>query len=177
MENDVSALMPQISATVKAIMDWHKQRGDSERPRLYLGASSIGAECDRQLWYNFRGCVKPEFSGRMYRLFETGDLEEARFVKELKAIGCTVHDVDPQTGQQFEVIALGGHFRGHMDGCALGIPEAPKTWHVLEFKTHNAKSFDEAEKRGRTEVQASALRPDDGIHGPDRYEARPLFGP
>ena len=28
-----------------------------------------------------------------------------------------------------------------MDGCVLGILEAPKTWHVFEGKTHNAKSF------------------------------------
>ena len=30
----------------------------------------------------------------------------------------------------------------------LGIPEAPKTWHVLEFKTHNSKSFAKLEKEG-----------------------------
>jgi hypothetical protein len=76
----------------------------------------------------------------MCRLFETGDLEEARLVGELRAIGCTVHDRD-EHGNQFEVRDIGGHFSGHMDGCALGVLEAPKTWHVLEFKTHNAKSY------------------------------------
>jgi hypothetical protein len=28
-----------------------------------------------------------------------------------------------------------------MDAVALGLIEAPKTWHVCEFKTHNSKSF------------------------------------
>ncbi|KKL04197.1 hypothetical protein LCGC14_2618490, partial [marine sediment metagenome] len=55
-------------------------------------------------------------------------------------IGCEVHDADEKS-EQFEVKAIHGHFSGHMDGCAVRIPEAPKTWHVLEFKTHNAKSF------------------------------------
>jgi hypothetical protein len=83
----------------------------------------------------------------MYLLFETGQLEEARFVAELRSIGCEVHDVN-ENGEQFAVEAFGGHFSGHMDGCALGVPEAPKTWHVLEFKTHNAKSFAKLKKEG-----------------------------
>ncbi len=145
--SDLTQYIPQESETVKAIYRWHKEIGDSEPERGYLGASIIGHECERCLWYTFRNCVKPNFDGRMYRLFETGDLEEARFVKELRAIGCEVHDVD-ENGEQFEVKALGGHFSGHMDGVALGIPEAPQTWHVLEFKTHNAKSFAKLKKEG-----------------------------
>ena len=34
-----------------------------------------------------------------------------------------------------------GHFGGSMDAVAIGFPEAPKAWHVCEFKTHSAKSF------------------------------------
>lgn len=134
--------------TVQAIYDWHKQQGDAEPQRGYLGASIIGHECDRFLWYVFRACVKRDFTGRLYRLFETGDLEEIRFVKELRAIGCTVHGVDPATGQQFEVTALGGHFSGHMDGCVQGIPEAPITWHVIEMKSHKASLFAKLKKDG-----------------------------
>jgi len=140
--------MPQVSATVQAIYDYHKKVGDSSDSRGYLGASIIGHHCERYLWYVFRGAAREEFDGRMYRLLETGDLAEPRFVTELRAIGCTVHDVDPTTGEQFEVSALGGLFSGHMDGCAIGIPEAPKTWHVLEFKTHNDKSFKKLEADG-----------------------------
>ncbi len=135
------------SLVVQAIYAHHKELGDSQPSRGYLGASIIGHECSRYLWYQFRQCCKSEFSGRMYRLFETGDLEELRFTKELRAIGCEVHDVD-NNGNQFEVSALGGHFSGHMDGCVKGIPEAPMTWHVPEYKTHNAKSFAKLKKEG-----------------------------
>ena len=139
--------LAQQSKTVEAIFAHYKKVGDSEPKRGYLGASEIGHYCERYLWLKYRGFVNEDFYGRMYRLFETGDLEEARFVKNLRDIGCTVHDVD-DNGKQFAVHALDGKFSGHMDGCAIGIPEAPKTWHVLEFKTHNAKSFAKLKKEG-----------------------------
>ena len=140
-------LLPKTSMTVQAIFDSYKKAGDAESQRGYLGASIIGHACSRYLWYNFRMCCQESFDGRMYRLFETGDKEERRFVSDLRQIAVQVHDVD-ENGRQFAVHAVGGHFSGHMDGCALGIPEAPKTWHVLEFKTHNAKSFAKLVKTG-----------------------------
>jgi len=146
--SNLAQLLPQESPTVAAIFAHYKKVGDSEQPRGYLGASIIGHPCERYLWYTFRYCCRPTFDGRMYRLFATGDLEEVRFVADLREIGCTVHEVDPATGKQFEVSALGGHFSGHMDGCAVGIPGAEKTWVVLEFKTHNAKSFAKLKKEG-----------------------------
>lgn len=144
---DITKFVPEKSLTVKRIFEEYKKVGDSESTRGYLGASIIGHPCERYLWYYFRQCCKSSFSGRMYRLFETGDLAEFRFTKNLRDIKCEVHDTDAN-GEQFEVLALGGHFSGHMDGCALGVPEAPKTWHVLEFKTNNAKSFRKLEKNG-----------------------------
>ena len=133
--------IPTDSPTVEAIYAHHKAKGDAEGNRGYLGASIIGHECGRNLWYGFRHCGQGSFDGRMYRLFETGDLAEDRFLAELKAIGCEVYGTDPQTGRQFGFTALAGHFGGHMDGAGQGFPEAPTAWHVLEFKTHNARSF------------------------------------
>lgn len=145
--NDIAEHTPKQSKTVAAIYAHYKKIGDAEPSRGYLGASVIGHPCERYLWYLFRDCCKPDFSGRMYRLFATGDLEEIRLVNDLTNIGCEVHETN-DTGEQFEVSAFGGHFKGHMDGCALGVPEAPKTWHVLEFKTYNAKSFAQLVKKG-----------------------------
>lgn len=132
---------------VSAIYKFHKDRGDAERSRAYLGMSEIGHICERYLWLKFRGCVREDIPGRVYRLFETGDLAEARFVADLRAIGCEVHDCDEQ-GKQFACSDFGGHFSGHMDGCVSGLPGAEKTWHVLEFKTHNDKSFTKLVKEG-----------------------------
>ena len=144
---DLSKVLPTKSATVQQIENYWKQRGSSEPQRNYLGASAIGKECARSLWYEFRKCTKPDFDGRLYRLFNRGHREEETFCEELRGIGCEVHEFDAD-GNQFEVIACDGHFKGHTDGAALGVPEAPKTWHLLEMKTASAKSFAKTQKDG-----------------------------
>lgn len=140
-------ILQQNLHTTNAIYAHYKKVGDSQTPRGYLGASIIGHSCDRYLWYTFRFCCKPEFDGRMYRLFETGEREEERIVRNLREIGCEVHPFD-EKGNQFEVLWFGGHFGGHLDGVVKGLLEASKTWHVLECKTHNAKSFNKLKKDG-----------------------------
>ena len=129
---------------------YEKDSGDGFRS--HLGASIIGKECERALWYDFRWVTQAKHPGRLLRLFETGQLEEARLVSNLRATGATVLEVDPETGRQFRVAAHGGHFGGSLDGIALNLLEAPKTWHVLEFKTHSKKSFNDLLSK---KVQAS----------------------
>jgi hypothetical protein len=43
---------------------------------------------------------------------------------------------------------LGGHFGGSLHAVAIGLLEAPKSWHVVEFKTHGLKSFATLRKDG-----------------------------
>lgn len=124
-----------------------------QSPRAHLGASMIGELCTRKLWYSFRWAQPPSFSGRMLRLFETGQLEEPRIIRNLREIGAEVWDVDPATGKQFHVEAHQGHFAGSADGVALGLPDAPKTPHLLEFKTSSAKNFAEMFKKGVKDAQ------------------------
>lgn len=120
--------------------------------RAHLGASQIGHSCKRALWYGFRWCKAPEHSGRQLRLFARGQREEETFVELLKSAGVTITTHDESTGNQWRFSACSGHFGGSMDGAALGLVESPKTWHVAEFKTHNAKSFKALIEKG---VQAS----------------------
>jgi hypothetical protein len=116
--------------------------------RGHLGASIIGKECCRALWYDFRWVTRRTFTGRMLRLFETGKREEDRLVRDLRRTGATVLDTDPETGRQWRVSAVGDHFGGSLDAVAIGLLEAPKTWHVVEFKTHGTKSFAALKKDG-----------------------------
>ncbi len=131
-----AAPTPTLSAIYAA---YEASQGDGFRD--HLGASLIGKSCARALWYDFRWVTASHHPGRLLRLFETGQLEEARLVRNLRATGATVLEVDPETGRQFRVEAHGGHFGGSLDGVAIGLLEAPRTWHVLEFKTHSVKSF------------------------------------
>lgn len=123
-------------------------RGVDEGFRTHLGASLIGGECSREIWYGFRWVKKPKFSGRILRLFNRGHLEEARFIAMLLTIGCQVWQQD-EHGKQYRISDAGGHFGGSTDGIAMGIPDLPADVPALtEFKTHGEKSFEKLKKEG-----------------------------
>lgn len=128
------------SQTVQAIYAAYEKK-NVYRPSRRLGASIIGKACERAIWFDFRWVTTQSFDGRMLRLFGTGHMEEPRFANDLRSIGCEVVLFDSDTNQQIEFVAVGGHFIDKVDGMVLGLPEAPKTWHTAEFKTHSAKSF------------------------------------
>ena len=132
--------------TATAIVRWYEKQ--EQAPRPHLGCSEIGKPCDRALWYSFRWTTAKQFHGRILRLFNTGHREESRFLDELRGIGAEVYDRDPETGKQHHFAAVRGHFGGSCDGIGRGLPEAPKTWAVIECKTHNTKSFAELVKVG-----------------------------
>jgi len=113
--------------------------------RPHLGASIIGKKCDREIWYSFRWYKKPNFDGRMLRLFETGQLAEDRIVKELEGIGIKV-------SRRQEVVSIIPHFGGSIDGVGIGFPES-KGEHILEFKTHNKKSWEKLNGVGVQEAK------------------------
>lgn len=132
--------------TVQAIFDHYKKaRTNGHRP--HLGGSQIGNPCGRALWYQFRWCDSAVFDGRMLRLFETGDREEQRIVDNLRSIGVTVWDKDPETGKQIRFEECGGHFALSLDGVGQGFLESGQP-HTLEFKTMNEKNFRALERDG-----------------------------
>lgn len=136
----------QNATTEKIYKTYVKNNGDWRRD--HLGASLIGQECERKIWYTFRWCTNPEFNGRMLRLFATGHSQESRLLRDLKNIGIVVYDVDPDTGNQIHYKDFGGYYAGSLDAIAKGFDEAPKTWHVVECKTMNTKSFTYLKSKG-----------------------------
>lgn len=123
-------------------------RTGNEGHRSHMGASLIGGECARGIWYNFRWATKSNFEGRLLRLFNRGHLEEARFIAMLLMIGCEIYQQD-ENGNQFRISHAEGHFGGSGDGVAVGIPDLPPgTAALTEFKTHNDKSFTELKAKG-----------------------------
>lgn len=143
----MAKIPPPTQTTVNKIYQVIED-GNQEKHRKHLGASQIGRECERQIWYAFRWAKKESFDGRMLRLFETGRQAEARLADDLRATGATIYNEDPDTGKQFQYTDHGGHFAGSMDGVGVGFVEAPKTWHLIEYKTHNQKSYDDLIKNG-----------------------------
>ena len=111
--------------------------------RPYLGMSSLGHSCNRYLWYTFRWCYEPEkITARKLRLFSRGHKEESSVISMLTSVGIEVYD------EQLEAIAGYGHIKGHIDGKAIGVIEAPKTVHLLEIKTANDASHKKLCKNG-----------------------------
>ena len=143
----MAALPEPASPTVEAIYAAYEAAQETGY-RNHMGASGIGAECPRAIWYGWRWATQASHAGRLLRLFQTGHLAEDRFVADLRRIGVTVMDLDPDTGRQWNMRDASGHFGGSMDAVAIGLPEAPKAWHVCEFKTHSAKSFTSLKKDG-----------------------------
>ncbi|MER9911673.1 oxidoreductase [Mesorhizobium sp. M0050] len=108
---------------------------------LGISVGEIGGECDRALYYALRWASRPEeIIGRKLSIFRTGDRWEDVLVNDLERIGVDVY------GQQDRIRLVGGHVRGKIDGKAIGVPEAPKTEHLCEFKSSNDKGFKEIVK-------------------------------
>jgi hypothetical protein len=114
----------------------------TETFRKHLGASILGKDCAREIWYNLHWATKPEFHGRMLRLFNRGHLEEARFIALLLLIGCEVWQLDVTTGKQYKIDSgHRGHAGGSIDAVVRGIPDIPGIAALGEFKTYNDKRF------------------------------------
>lgn len=141
-------------------------RGEEEGFRSHMGASGIGRECARVIWYDFHWAAKPKFTGRMTRLFNRGHMEEGRFIAMLLLIGCQVFQQDAN-GNQFRISHAGGHFGGSGDGVIVELPDLlPGTPALGEFKTHGEKSFIElAGKAVNTVVNGQEVRIFEGGKG------------
>ncbi len=123
-------------------------RDQEESFRSHMGASILGGECARAIWYSHHWATKPTFTGRMQRLFNRGHMEEGRFVAMLRLIGVDVRQFD-ENGKQYRISGSHGHYGGSGDGLGTNVPDLPPgEWAVLEFKTHGENSYKELIKKG-----------------------------
>lgn len=136
-----------ISEQLKNDIDAYSVKTLTDDHRKHLGASLIGKECAREAWYIFRWVKFAAFDGRMLRLFERGHREEKQFLELLRGIGCQVWEVDPETGKQFRIYGVHGHYGGSLDSGGI-LPYLPDLPILMEFKTHNMKSFTNLVNKG-----------------------------
>jgi hypothetical protein len=145
LQADQGAMFRKLQG--EAVLDLTDAFDQTNEPyRSHLGASAIGNECVRELWYGFRWALTPTFSGRILRLFNRGHLEEARFIALLRLCGFNVWSHTPE-GHQLRIKY--GHFGGSCDAIVQGCPDVPNGEHCLtEFKTHGDRSFNELLTKG-----------------------------
>ena len=117
---------------------------EAARPRRsYLGASSIGNPCARQLWYQYNGYPAPPFEAETLFNFEDGHRTEDLTAKRLRLVDGIELWTHDENGEQFGFSIFEGKFAGHCDGVIRGLIQAPKTPHVWECKASNNKKYAE----------------------------------
>lgn len=136
-------MCPTLEAADRAL-----EQGQERRRRGHLGMSQIGGPCERAIWYSFRWAVENNFDAPTLKRFEDGHASEAVAISRLRRVpGIELHDTD-ESGRQFRFEDFGGHFSGSCDGAALGLVQAPKTWHIVEIKASEKwQDLDKARKK------------------------------
>lgn len=137
------ALTTRIQADIEA----YCIKEYTDEHRTHLGASILGQDCSRAIWYGWRWVKFEVFDGRMLRLFERGKNEEEKFIKLLRGIGFQIWEVDPNTGKQFRIWGCNGHYGGSADSVGI-MPYLPDLPLLLEFKSYNLKRFDKLFNKG-----------------------------
>lgn len=138
--------MAQLPIDTRLLIEKAIEDGMIEQdPRPYLGMSTLAEPCSRKQWYGFRLCAKKHIEPRLDRLFGRGHKEEPIIQDDLRRAGVLCL-VDPNNQPEF--VDGHGHIKGHPDDRLRNLPDAPKTDHLGEYKTHNDKSFKNMKKKG-----------------------------
>jgi hypothetical protein len=144
--NSTASLSGQLSALLDQTVETER---DTTTARDYLGASRLGAACERQLQFEYAKAPVDHgkgFSGRLLRIFERGHRTEDMVIRWLRQTGFTLKTEDA-TGHQFGFSVADGRLRGHVDGVLIAGPEGfayPSLW---ENKCLGAKSWRDLEKK------------------------------
>lgn len=134
--------IPQRSTV--ALIKEQIELNQENKNRDYIGASSIGDECSRKIWYQYNNYPKKPMGWKVLCAIDDGHRTEALIVERYKMLdGIELHadDGTGQYGYDHE-----GWFKGHVDGMIKGLIEAPDTWHVFEVKAKEDKFIRELEK-------------------------------
>ena len=147
-------MLSELSTAMLKAVNKEIENANTEGYRSHLGASVVGNEFLRYLFYHFRWMHRETYPGRMLRLFEVGHGLEVRVRRWLKQIGFQFIDGLDEKGTQLKFSDLQGHFGGSVDGVFI----AP-SWGIieptgLECKTSGTGSpFNDLDKRGMRETK------------------------
>lgn len=107
-----------------------KIKYEDDAPRGYIGASNIGSDCLRQIWYEYTNAPSSEVSNKIRRTWAIGHRLEDFVIELLKLAGIQFEDYQIELSDHVQE-----YFRGHFDGLMVN-PHA-----ILEIKTAKDASF------------------------------------
>jgi len=142
----MSILIDKIRAAVEA-------RAKQEKRRYYIGASSVGAECERQCLFNHVHASDDNHSADTLFRFEDGHRTEDLIAERIRLVDGVELFTHKPDGSQFGFSALNGHFRGHIDGVIKGHPELdePAIWECKATSEKNFRAFKRLKEKRRHE--------------------------
>ena len=137
--------MNNINALIEKAL---QKKSDSQKPRNYLGASSLGDSCDRRIQYQYMG-ITPDtkFTGKQLQIFAMGHCLEDLVIDWLRLAGFDLSTRN-KSGEQYGFAVADGKIAGHIDGVLLSGPDGflyPALW---ECKTMNNKYWRDCVNRG-----------------------------
>ena len=126
------------------------EQNDSKPRRTYLGGSSLGSACMRQIQYRYMQTEPDEdkhFPARTLRIFDMGHFIEDLMAKYLREAGFDLKTHDSR-GEQFGFSVADDQIKGHIDGVICG-GKVPLSYPMLwECKSANSKKFNEFVRKG-----------------------------
>ena len=125
--------------------------------RVYLGASVIGQSCWRQLWYDFRWVKERVFDANTLYRFADGHASEEIWGLRFKRVPELTLWTEKPDGGQFGFVAMGGHFRGHIDGLIKPLEDSQHRY-IWEHKAVNERKFKDFEKKKKQAGEGKALK-------------------
>ena len=123
---------------LKKIIEAYQARDDDEA-RDYIGASSIGSECLRQIWFQFKGVQAQKVPTKFRRTWAIGKILEGLVVDWLVNAGVKIE----RCATTFHAKNVPS-FRGHIDAYIY----FGKKRSILEVKTAKDASFKIFDKKG-----------------------------
>jgi hypothetical protein len=116
------------------------QSRDDKKARDYIGASGIGAECLRQIWYEFKGTKAESVPTKIRRTWAIGQHLESLILDWLTEAGIEIQ----RTWADLESEGM-PFFKGHVDSVWT---KKGKPFAIIEIKTAKDASFNIFVKKG-----------------------------
>lgn len=144
--NAVSSL-DDLAARIKAQIDAAYDTND-EPFRSHLGASVIGDECARRIYYHWNWFKAEDNTAREERIFLRGHKIEEEIRAILVKQGAIFIDGKDESSKQLKVTTLDGHFGGSVDGKFIWPAIGIHTPMLLECKSNKTgATFDVVDKK------------------------------
>lgn len=116
------------------------QSRDDKKTRDYIGASTIGSDCLRQIWYEYKGFQATEVPTKTRRTWAIGRVLEGTILDWLTESGIEIQ----RTWDDLIAVDM-PYFKGHLDSVWM---KNGKPFAIIEIKTAKDASFMVFVKKG-----------------------------